>query len=148
MKEQAEKVVSAFRKYHCLHRNVIDSRFREKGICMGQPPILKFLSENSDATQKEIADALHISAPSVATSLKRMEKAGLVVRFESKTDARRNNLRLTKKGRELSDYADAIFLRVDDAVFSGFSEEELLTLLSFFERMNTNLQSLKEEHNA
>lgn len=149
MKEKVEKVTAAFRSYHFKHRSIIDGKFRENGLYFGQPPILKYLSEHKNATQKEIADHLHISAPSVATSLKRMEEAGLVVRLESKKDARRNTLKLTKKGKELSEFADNMFLAVDNATYEGFTAEEIDVLISFLERMNKNLMVYaKEEDNV
>lgn len=144
MKNNIEKVRSAFKTYHSNHRNIIDKRFRECGLYFGQPPILKYLSENDNATQKEIADFLHISPPSVATSLKRMEEAGLVVRVADKLDARRNNLKLTDKGKRLTEYADKLFIETDEATFSGFTEEELTTLIGFLERMNKNLSEFTE----
>lgn len=139
MSNNVEKVRGAFKAYHNNHRNIIDKHFRENGLYFGQPPILKYLSENENATQKEIADFLHISPPSVATSLKRMEEAGLVVRVADKNDARCNNLKLTSKGKGLLNYADKLFLIADEATFSDFSEEEIETLISFLERMNKNL---------
>ena len=145
MLEKVKKINEAFHHYHCNHRSIMDARFREKGLYFGQPPILKYLSENKDATQKEIADYLHISAPSVATSLKRMEESGLVVRVENKEDARRNTVKLTKKGKELVEYADNLFLRVDDAAYKGFTEEELNMLTQFLERMNNNLTAFAKE---
>lgn len=149
MEEKVKRVTSAFRSYHCRQRNIIDAKFRENGLYFGQPPILKYLSEHKNATQKEIADHLHISAPSVATSLKRMEEAGLVVRLENKEDARRNTLKLTKKGEELILFADNMFVTVDSATYKGFTDEEIDTLISFLERMNENLMVYaKEEDNA
>ena len=144
MKNNVAKVRAIFREYHCNHRNIIDKNFRENGIYFGQPPILKYLSENDNATQKEIADFLHISPPSVATSLKRMEDSGLVVRIADKKDARRNNLRLTEKGKKLSEYADNLFLSADEATFSDFTDEEIETLIKFLERMNKNLADFAE----
>ena len=100
-------------------------------------------------SEKEIAEFLHISPPSVATSLKRMEESGLVVRVENKKDARRNSIKLTKKGKELVEYADNLFLRIDDVAYRGFSQEEMDTLTSFLERMNDNLKAFaKEDDNA
>lgn len=149
MEEKIKKVRDMFRSYHCSHRNIIDRQFRENGLYFGQPPILKYLSEHKNATQKEIANHLHVSAPSVATSLKRMEEAGLVVRLENKKDARCNTLKLTKKGKELSKFADNMFLRVDDATYKGFTHEEIDILISFLERMNENLMVYaKEDDNA
>lgn len=147
MKEKVKTVTSAFHNYHCKHRSIIEGKFRENGLYFGQPPILKYLSEHKNATQKEIADYLHISAPSVATSLKRMEEAGLVMRLENKDDARRNTLKLTEKGKELSEYADNLFLCVDEATYNGFSDEEIDMLISFLERMNKNLMAYAKEEN-
>ena len=144
MKNNVVKVRAIFREYHYNHRNIIDKNFRENGIYFGQPPILKYLSENDNATQKEIADFLHISPPSVATSLKRMEDSGLVVRIADKKDARRNNLRLTEKGKKLSEYADNMFLKMDEATFSDFTDEEIEILIKFLERMNKNLADIAE----
>lgn len=149
MVKKVKRINDAFHRYHCSHRNIIDGKFREKGLYFGQPPILKYLSEHKNATQKEIAEHLHISAPSVATSLKRMEEAGLVVRLENKNDARRNIVKLTQKGIELFNYAENMFLRVDNVTYRGFTEEEIDTLISFLERMNDNLKAFaKEEDNA
>ncbi len=146
MYKKVKKINDAFHSYHCSHRNIMDSRFREKGIYFGQPPILKYLSEHENATQKEIAEFLHISPPSVATSLKRMEESGLVIRIESKKDARSNVVRLTKKGKELNAFAENTFMRIDDVAYKGFTEEEMDLMVSFLERMNENLTKfIKEE---
>ena len=103
----------------------------------------------ANTLRKEIADFLHVSAPSVATSLKRMEEAGLVARVENKKDARRNSVKLTKKGHELFEYADNTFMCVDDVTYRGFTEEEMDTLVSFLERMNSNLKAFaKEDENV
>lgn len=139
MIEKINELRDTFFEYNGNHRSFIDGKFREKGLYYGQPPILKYLNEHKNATQKEIADYLHISAPSVATSLKRMEESGLVTRLESKTDARKNVLKLTKKGKELIEYADNLFLRIDDVTFNNFTVEELDMLISLLRRMNNNL---------
>ncbi len=149
MLEKVKKINNAFHAYHCNHRNIVDARFREKGIYFGQPPILKYLSEHENATQKEIAEFLHISPPSVATSLKRMEESGLVVRLENKKDARRNTVKLTKKGKELHLFAENTFMRIDDIAYKGFTEEEMDLMVNFIERMNTNLTNfVKEDENV
>ena len=149
MIEKVKKINDAFHRYHCSHRSIVDSRFREKGIYVGQPPILKYLSDNENATQKEIAEHLHISPPSVATSLKRMEESGLVVRLENKKDARRNTVKLTKKGKELQSFAENTFMRIDDIAYKGFTEEEIDLMVTFLERMNNNLTNfVKEDENV
>ena len=149
MIEKVKKINDAFHGYHCTHRSIIDARFREKGLYVGQPPVLKFISENKNVTQKEIADFLHVSPPSVANSVKRLEDAGLVVRVADKKDARCNNLKLTKKGEELSEYANKLFEVVDEASFEGFTDEEIDLVISFLQRMTENIKAFgKGDNNA
>ncbi len=149
MKTKIEKVTGAFRHYNCSHRTIIETRFRSQGLYFGQPPILKYLSEHKDATQKEIAGALQVSPPSIATSLKRMEESGLLTRLENPNDARRNCIRLTEKGERLAAFTDDMFHQVDAVTYNGFTEEEIDTLISFFERMNENLENyIKEDDNV
>lgn len=122
-------------------RHIVDRLLEEKGIYFGQPPILCYLSKNPNATQKEIADSLNISPASVAVSVKRMEKTGIISRETDKDDARRNNLSLTEKGRELEKYARQTFSGVDSAKISGFTEEEIHLMLSLIQKMNDNLRA-------
>lgn len=144
-----DEINDLFRDYHNNHRNMVDKKFRENGLYFGQPPILKYLSMNDNATQKEIADHLHISPPSVAVSVKRMEETGLIMRVVDSSDARRKNLKLTEKGEKLLELADNYFVRADRAVYNGFSDSELDILGDFLNRMNKNiLEFAKEEQNA
>lgn len=134
-----------FRTYHNSHRNMVTKKFRENGLYFGQPPILKYLSEHDNATQQEIADFLGVSKASIAVSVKRMEETGLIMRVIDKTDARRNNLQLTEKGKEVKAYADDYFKKADTATFEGFNEQELLVLGRFLKRMNENIENFAKE---
>ncbi len=147
MNEKVREVREVFHSYHCNHRSFVESSFREKGLYFGQPPILKYLREHKNATQREIADYLHISPPSVATSVKRMEEAGLIMRVADKKDARCNNLKLTEKGEKLSEYADKLFEVVDDASFNGFTDEEIDLVISFLRRMTENIKTFGKGDN-
>lgn len=131
--------------FNFYRRCIIDSRFKEYGIYFGQPPILEYLLAKPDATQKEIADFLGISPASVAVSVKRMEKTGLVVRGSDKSDARRNNLRITDKGRALLSFAHSTFDCVDRKMTDGLTKEELQTFTGLLSKMNANLSELTPE---
>ena len=144
---KVKKLDTEFKRYHALHREINDGKFREYGLCFGQPPILKYLSEHEDATQKEIADYLNVTQPAVAKSLKKMEESGLIVRFENKNDTRCHKLKLTKKGKEIKRFADDYFLNIDNVTYTGFTEDEIELLSSFVKRMNDNLTAFAKEGN-
>ena len=134
-----------FHIFNNNRRSVLDKRFMEYGIYFGQPPILNYILNNPDSTQKEIADFLGVSPPSVATSVKRMEKSGLLMRVADKSDARRNNLQITEKGIELLQFAHTAFDEIDAVSLKAFTDEELDMLISFIERMNANLSAHMDE---
>ena len=134
-----------FHIFNSNRRSVLDKRFMECGVYFGQPPILEYIAKNPDSTQKEIADFLGVSPPSVAMSVKRMEKSGLLMRVADKSDARRNNLQITEKGIGLLRLAHAAFDEIDAVSLKGFTDEELDTLISFIERMNSNLSAHTDE---
>lgn len=139
MKDSEKELCNMLHFLNISERYIIDRLLEEKGIYFGQPPILCFLSKNPNATQKDIADSLNISPASVAVSVKRMEKAGIISRETDKDDARRNNLSLTEKGAELEKFARQTFNDVDSAKISGLSQEEISLMLSVIRKMSDNL---------
>ncbi len=151
MLSKVEKLDTAFKNYFEFRREMIDAKFREYGLGFGQPPILKYLSENKNATQQEIADFLHITQPAVAKALKRLDESGFIVRLENKKDTRCRRVKLTKKGKEVVEFADNYFLAIDGITYNGFTEEEVELLSSYVERMNNNLieyANRKEDKNV
>ncbi len=145
MISRVKNLEAEFKRYHILHHEILDAKFREYGLCCGQPPILKYLSEHEDATQKEIADYLNVSQPAVAKALKKMEESGFIVRFENKNDSRCHKLKLTKKGKEIKRFADDYFLNIDNVTYTGFTMDEIELLSSFVKRMNDNLTAFAKE---
>lgn len=145
MNELKKQLNNEFNLMHLRKRYLIDKRLDEKEIYFGQPPILCFLRENPGATQKDIAEALHISPPSIAVSVKRMEKSGLICRATDKNDARRNNLFLTEKGVEQDDFARASFDSIDELLLSNLTDGEIETVLNIVKKMNGNLLSVIPE---
>lgn len=145
IKDEKKELSNMLHLLGISERYIIDRLLEEKGIYFGQPPILCFLSENPNATQKDIADSLNISPASVAVSVKRMEKSGIISRETDKDDARRNNLSLTEKGIELEEFARQTFNAVDSAKLSGLSDEEISLMLTVIRKMTDNLSVLFPE---
>ena len=93
-------------------------------------------------SQKELAEAMGISPAAVTTTLKRLEKEGYISRAITDEDNRRNEIRITDKGLSKVAESRVIFESVDKAMFEGFTEEEMETLLSFMERIEHNLDAV------
>jgi DNA-binding MarR family transcriptional regulator len=64
-------------------------------------PLFYYLSLKNEAGIMEIAEALHVSHPAVIQTAKELEKKGLISSKKSSVDARKRNLKITQKGKEL-----------------------------------------------
>lgn len=125
-----------WRRHFTVHRALRDS-----GVYFGQPPILDALADCGVCTQNELAKALNVSPASVAVSLRRMQKSGLIEKEADAKDLRRNFVRLTEKGKAQHDYIHQCFEEIDRKLYAGFSAEELETLQCLLSRLCGNLSA-------
>lgn len=103
--------------------------------------ILRLLVRQDGVRQTEIAAALHLSAPSVSATLRRMENEGLICRRACEGDGRAVRIYLTDKGREYDEGVRAMLRHLDEILMQGFEEEERRTLCELLDRMRNNLLS-------
>ena len=122
-----------------LHRYAISTSLSGIKLYRGQPEILEYLKEHGDCSQKELADFLGVSTASIATSLKRMSKSGLIERTADENDRRINRLKLSEKGDELRLAGKSECDRIDRAMFSGFSDEEITAFSGMLSKIADNL---------
>ena len=101
--------------------------------------ILRLLVREDALKQGEIASRLHLSAPSVSTTLRRMESEGLICRRACEGDGRAVRIYLTEKGREYDRGVRAMLRGLDDALMQGFTEQETAQLCAYLTRMRDNL---------
>lgn len=137
--------------FHALTRAHFSAQMaglRKRGLPnLGSPKILFALMEIADKhlpapSQKELADLLHISPATIATSLKSLEKYGYVSRHTDEQDSRRNLISITEKGRDTLLTSRQVFDSVDQYMFHGFSEEEREQVRKFHQRMLNNLYQI------
>ena len=130
------------------HHNAAAAALTERGLGdIGSPHLLVALSHYPDdpaqaPTQKELADRLHIAPPTIAASLKCLERQGYVARRTDERDSRRNRISITRKGRDVLDLGMEAFQQVDNAMFRGFTSEEVALVQAFHRRMLENLYQI------
>src|SRR5262249_20993588 len=76
-------------------------RLRRHSVPIGQWPFLLFLWANEDLSQRDLSRLMTIEESTVANTIDRMERDGLVYRTRTPDNRRRNLLRLTERGRGL-----------------------------------------------
>ena len=127
------------------HHNASMAALAAQGLGnIGSPRLLLELAQYPDdpdqaPTQKELADRLHSAPPTIAASLKCLERQGYVARRTDERDSRRNRISITRKGRDALEAGMRSFQRVDDAMFRGFTPEEREQVQAFHRRILENL---------
>ena len=126
-KELQHQIVNLFRQSDQAMKRVIGKKVEDTGIYRSQHRLLMILGKNPDCSQTAIANKLEISPAAVAVSLKKLEKAGYITRSCDAEDNRMNHVVITDKGKKAIDQSILYFQEIEDAMFEGFSQEELET---------------------
>lgn len=106
----------------------LHARAAKLGFSPGQFPILIELWEEEGLTQRQLLDRVDVEQATIANTLSRMERDGLIERRVHPTDKRAQQIFLTAKARDMREEALAAAEEAEQAVFHGFRrfEKELL----------------------
>lgn len=138
------RLVWRFMRVMRRHHALVERRIGAIGLHHSQHRMLVHLAKRQGEipTQKELAENLGISPAAVTTTLKRLEKEEYISRTITDEDNRCNEIRITEKGLAKIEEGRGIFESADRALFEGFTEAEMATLLSFMERIDHNLDAV------
>lgn len=134
-----KSLTRSFMDLECYRRFVTHDSLKDSKVYFGQPPILEYLLKNGCCTQNELAAAMSVSPASMAVSIKRMQKSGLVEKVNDENDMRRNKITITDFGKSQIEKLHLKFDEIDQKMYAGFSNEELEQLKSYIDRLNKNL---------
>lgn len=133
------EVVSSIRRLELMRRIMTRRVLRNLGLHPGQPPMIEYVISHPGCTQKNVADELDITPASAASSLKRLEKAGIIRREADLNDCRCNRLYATELGKQKSTDAREAFDALDIRMFAGINDEERVMYKVLCERMFENM---------
>lgn len=111
------------------------ARIKPLGLTTGTFPALLELWDKDGLTQKQLVERLDIEQATMANTLARMERDGLVTRRKDETDGRVQRVWLTERARALQGPATAAAMEENAAALSALSTEERATLLSLMQRI-------------
>lgn len=148
MKEKVSHWAHWTRPTHLINRasrlgmRVADSRLRPLGIVSGQLPTLSALRDKTSLSQKELAQLIHVEQPTMAQTLARMERDGLVQRQPDPDDKRSSLITLTQEAEAKIPQIMATLHQGNDEALAGFSDEEKELLLNLLRRVVSNLEAM------
>jgi DNA-binding MarR family transcriptional regulator len=132
---ERKRLMHRINRLSTVHRLTVFKIVNAYGLHPGQFPILEFIRQHEPCTQKDIADFLRVSPPSIAVSVRRMEKVNLIERTSDPSDQRFNRLSITPWGREVATKAMAEFSALDERLFAAFTTEEYQQFEQYLERL-------------
>ncbi len=136
---QVEELSKKMALVNALRRTALNRERERLNQKLIPVPLMAYILEHPGCTQGEIADFLYISAASVATSCKRLEKEGLIERRVDPVNRRKNQLFVTEEGRELTLQKRAMLDRVNALAFAGIDEGDARAFARVLDKMLDNL---------
>jgi DNA-binding MarR family transcriptional regulator len=96
---QTARVFHALGRVMHLNRLVMARTIGQHGVQFPEVMALTLLTRHDGISQRELAEALHLSHPRVSTILNALEKSGAVERHPDESDRRLVRVVLTEEGR-------------------------------------------------
>jgi DNA-binding MarR family transcriptional regulator len=124
---------------HALHE-----RIRPLGLAPAQFMTLLELWAEDGLTQRDLVERLDVEQATMANTLARMARDGLVVRRPHPQDGRAQQVWLTQKARDLERPATAAARAVNQTALEGFSDDERLQLLGLLGRAIESLRDRRD----
>lgn len=113
------------------------------GVMPAQFPVLRVLYRLEVSTQGELARLCGIEQPSMAATLNRMEKSGLIRRAPDAKDGRRKLVSLTPHGTAMLHRMTHDAHRLYDEAVEGLDDAEVALFLRLTRHMTQNLEQLR-----
>ncbi|MFO0574278.1 MAG: MarR family transcriptional regulator [Polyangia bacterium] len=123
-----------------LFSRALNARLLKHGVSIGQWPILMFLFEKEGLSQQEISQHIGLEESTLARTIERMERDGLVERLRSAIDRRRVELTLTPRARALRRSLRSCAIAVNETAMAGLSDNAMERLLQGLAHMRARLE--------
>lgn len=102
----------------------LSARIKPLGLTTGTFPALLELWETDGLTQRQLVEKLDIEQATMANTLSRMERDGLIIRKKDANDGRVQRIWLTERARGLHRPATEAAMAENDEALAGLSEDE------------------------
>lgn len=109
-----------------------------------QAGILFILDLAGRLSQKEIAQKMGITPPSMTVALRKLEKTGYILKEADENDQRITRIRLSEKGEDCVKELRQVLEDMDEQLHQGMSAEERLLLRRLLIEMRRNLMQSQD----
>jgi DNA-binding MarR family transcriptional regulator len=127
-----------------LMAQALRERIEPLGVVPGQFAQLLALFEQDGQSQRELCQRVRIEQPTMANTLRRMERDGLIRRLPDPSDGRRTSVMLTERARGLEGTLVGVARSVNSVATKDMTEEELATFMDTLSRIIDNLEAVAD----
>lgn len=111
------------------------ARIKPMGLSIGTFPALLELWETDGLTQKQLTERLDIEQATMANTLARMERDGLITRKRDSADGRKQRICLTNRARHLHAPAIAAAIAENRASLRALSTDEQRQFITLMQKI-------------
>lgn len=116
------------------------------GVVPGQFAQLLALFEQDGMTQRELCDRVRIEQPTMANTLQRMQRDGLIRRVTDAADRRRAHVLLTEHARSMEPDLVAAARAVNAVATEGLSDDDVADFMRITATLINNLEEAAGQH--
>lgn len=133
-----------------LHQIIHLSKYQEMrklealDLKPGQAGILFMLTCNGRLSQRELAQKLGITPPSMTVALRKMEERGLIVKEADEEDQRIIRIQISEKGQECIEEIKSIMDEMEQIFYGNMNQEERILFRRMLMETRDSLLSYKE----
>ena len=123
-----------------LFARAVETRLKPLGLSPGQLPLFFALAANAPMSQKSLCQIIGIEQPTMAATLARMERDGLVARKPDPQDGRSSFYFLTAKASKHAMAIERVVQDINGVALDGISEADRQIVLRV---LNSAVKSMK-----
>ena len=123
-----------------LFAQELQQRIKPLGIVTGQFPILLELWEKDGVSQRELLEKLDIEQATLANTLTRMQRDGIIRRTKHPTDARAQQIWLTERAKDVREEAYKSALEVNSDALSCLDQTDRALFMQFMGKIISNMR--------
>ncbi|MRN53946.1 MarR family winged helix-turn-helix transcriptional regulator [Paenibacillus monticola] len=122
-------------------RSMANTRLSELGLNAQQGQMMGYIFENQDegVIQKDLAIHFNRTGATITSMLQGLEKKGYIKRVIPKDNERQKKIYLLKKGTDLVEEFDEIFMEVEKSITKGLTEEESETFMKLLIKVKATM---------
>lgn len=124
-----------------LFVQTMERTIRPHGVAVAYVPIFFALSGEREMTQAELARYMALEQPTMAATLARMERDGLLERRPDPEDGRKMFVRLAPAAKEKMEAVAEAVVSVNAQALDGLSEEERGAYMNALVKIVSNLEA-------